>query len=37
MSADTIVQEKNITYPTDNKLQQKIIKKCKKKRKNQKE
>jgi len=28
ISADTTVQEKNITYPTDNKLQRKIIKKC---------
>jgi transposase, IS5 family len=28
-SADTTVQEKNITYPTDNKLHRKIIKKCK--------
>ncbi len=26
--ADTTVQEKNITYPTDNKLHRKIIKKC---------
>jgi IS5 family transposase len=30
ISADTTVQEKNITYPTDNKLQRKIIKKCQK-------
>ena len=30
LSADTTVQEKNITYPTDNKLHRKIIKKCKK-------
>jgi len=30
ISADTSVQEKNITYPTDNKLQRKIIKKCQK-------
>jgi len=28
ISADTTVQEKNITFPTDNKLQRKIIKKC---------
>ena len=28
ISADTTVQEKNITYPTDNKLQRKIIKSC---------
>jgi transposase, IS5 family len=28
-SADTTVQEKNITYPTDNKLHRKIIKRCK--------
>ena len=28
ISADTTVQEKNITYPADNKLQRKIIKKC---------
>ena len=27
-TTDTTVQEKNITYPTDNKLQRKIIKKC---------
>ena len=27
-TADTTVQEKNITYPTDNKLHRKIIKKC---------
>jgi IS5 family transposase len=27
-SIDTTVQEKNITYPTDNKLHRKIIKKC---------
>ena len=27
-SIDTTVQEKNITYPTDSKLQRKIIKKC---------
>ena len=27
-SVDTTVQEKNITYPTDNKLHRKIIKKC---------
>jgi len=30
ISADTTVQEKNITFPTDNKLQRKIIKKCQK-------
>ncbi|MBK5719838.1 IS5 family transposase [Dysgonomonas sp. Marseille-P4677] len=30
ISADTTVQEKNITYPTDNKLHRKIIAKCKK-------
>ncbi|WP_414703169.1 IS5 family transposase [Proteiniphilum sp. UBA5384] len=30
ISADTTVQEKNITFPTDNKLQRKIIDKCKK-------
>jgi IS5 family transposase len=30
LSADTTVQEKNITYPTDNKLHRKIISKCKK-------
>ncbi|TWV15695.1 IS5 family transposase [Bacteroidaceae bacterium HV4-6-C5C] len=30
VSADTTVQEKNITYPTDNKLHRKIISKCKK-------
>jgi IS5 family transposase len=30
ISADTTVQEKNITYPTDNKLHRKIIKRCKK-------
>ena len=30
LSADTTVQEKNITYPTDNKLHRTIIKKCKK-------
>lgn len=29
ISADTTVQEKNITYPTDNKLHRKIISKCK--------
>ena len=29
LSADTTVQEKNITYPTDNKLHRKIIQKCK--------
>ena len=28
-TTDTTVQEKNITYPTDSKLQKKIIKKCK--------
>jgi IS5 family transposase len=28
ISADTTVQEKNITYPTDNKLQRKIINNC---------
>jgi transposase, IS5 family len=28
VSADTTVQEKNITYPTDDKLYKKIIKKC---------
>lgn len=28
ISADTTVQEKNITYPTDDKLYKKIIKKC---------
>jgi transposase, IS5 family len=28
LSTDTTVQEKNITYPTDNKLHRKIIKKC---------
>jgi transposase, IS5 family len=28
LSADTTVQEKNITYPTDTKLHQKIITKC---------
>ena len=28
VSVDTTVQEKNITYPTDNKLYRKIIKKC---------
>lgn len=28
LSVDTTVQEKNITYPTDTKLHQKIIKKC---------
>jgi IS5 family transposase len=27
-TTDTTVQEKNITYPTDNKLYRKIIKKC---------
>lgn len=27
-SIDTTVQEKNITYPTDNKLHRRIIKKC---------
>lgn len=30
LSADTTVQEKNITYPTDHKLHRKIISKCKK-------
>lgn len=30
ISADTTVQQKNITYPMDNKLHHKIIKKCKK-------
>lgn len=30
VSVDTTVQEKNITYPTDSKLHQKIIDKCKK-------
>jgi len=30
ISADTTIQEKNITYPADNKLQRKIIKKCQK-------
>lgn len=30
ISADTTVQEKNITFPSDNKLQRKIIDKCKK-------
>jgi IS5 family transposase len=30
ISADTTVQEKSITYPTDNKLYRKIISKCKK-------
>jgi IS5 family transposase len=30
ISADTTVQEKNITYPTDNKLQRKIIKNVRK-------
>jgi len=29
VSIDTTVQEKNITYPTDNKLHRKIITKCK--------
>ncbi|MDH6307082.1 IS5 family transposase [Parabacteroides sp. PF5-5] len=29
ISADTTVQEKNITYPTDNKLHRKIISQCK--------
>lgn len=29
VSIDTMVQEKNITYPTDNKLHRKIIEKCK--------
>jgi len=29
LSADTTVQEKNITYPTDNKLHRRIIKQCK--------
>lgn len=29
VSIDTTVQEKNITFPTDNKLQRKIIAKCK--------
>ena len=29
LSADTTVQEKNITYPTDNKLHRKIIGRCK--------
>lgn len=28
VSVDTTVQEKNITYPTDDKLHKKIIKKC---------
>ncbi|WP_116873313.1 hypothetical protein [Terrimonas sp.] len=28
LTVDTTVQEKNITYPTDTKLHQKIIKKC---------
>jgi IS5 family transposase len=28
VSMDTAVQEKNITYPTDNKMYKKIIKKC---------
>jgi len=28
-SADSTVQEKNITFPTDSKLHKKIIKKCK--------
>ena len=28
LSVDTTVQEKNITYPTDDKLSKKIIKKC---------
>ena len=28
MSVDTTVQEKNITYPTDDKLYKKVIKKC---------
>jgi transposase, IS5 family len=28
LSADTTIQEKNITYPTDDKLYKKIIKKC---------
>jgi transposase, IS5 family len=30
VSVDTTVQEKNITYPTDDKLYKKIIKKCRK-------
>ncbi len=30
LSADTTVQEKNITYPTDDKLYKKIIKRCNK-------
>lgn len=30
LSADTTVQEKNITYPTDDKLYKKIINKCRK-------
>lgn len=30
ISADTTVQEKNITFPTDSKLHRKIIRKCKK-------
>jgi IS5 family transposase len=30
ISIDTTVQEKNITYPTDNKLHRKIVSKCKK-------
>lgn len=30
LSGDTTVQEKNITYPTDDKLYKKIIKKCQK-------
>ncbi len=28
VSVDTTVQEKNITYPTDDKLYKKIIKRC---------
>jgi transposase, IS5 family len=28
LSLDTTVQEKNITYPTDDKLYKKIIKRC---------
>jgi transposase, IS5 family len=28
LSADTTVQEKNITYPTDDKLYKKVIKEC---------
>lgn len=30
LSADTTIQEKNITFPTDDKLNKKIIKKCQK-------